>query len=537
MRKKANTKKTIIDAYISVVKDISMTPTRADLRAMGVTQDMYRHHFGTISALRKAAMEMYPEVFAGVINPEEVVNKKSTSKIDSEIKKFKKFIITTAVTGQFADTNFLKSIDYYCKVNNAKLLILPSCDVASNLPDDTVEWHFDDNFLSRTMVFHQTKLNSNIHISQLRIGARQINPTTGLGRISQGKGSFIFASPKQTLEYDPVSNIKYPHARMSTGACTFPRYAPKNITSSRSAFLAENDHVIGGIIIEVEDDKIYHFRQIQADNRGGFCDLGYYYSGKSKEKAIPKLVMGDLHAGQHDEKACAAWEEMIDELSIDEVIFHDVFNGRSINHHEEEDIIIRSQLSKEKLLNLEQELKVTGDVLDKFLSKKSIKRGVVTKSNHDEWLIKWLKRGRFSKEPENFQIGCKLADAAVDGKDPLLVGIKGYSSIKNFDKLKFLDRNEDYKIAGIECGAHGDKGPNGSIGTKNNLERAYGKCVVGHSHTPGILRGVFQVGTTSLLKMGYNDGVSSWMHCSCLVYPNGQRQLINSIGGKWRVKK
>ncbi len=90
-------------------------------------------------------------------------------------------------------------------------------------------------------------------------------------------------------------------------------------------------------------------------------------------------------------------------------------------------------------------------------------------------------------------------------------------------------------MADIELGAHGDKGANGARGSLLAMENAYGNSVSGHSHTPEILRGAWQVGTTSLLKLEYVKGPSSWMHTSCLVYPNGSRQLINAINGLWRL--
>jgi hypothetical protein len=58
------------------------------------------------------------------------------------------------------------------------------------------------------------------------------------------------------------------------------------------------------------------------------------------------------------------------------------------------------------------------------------------------------------------------------------------------------------------------------------------KAVIGHSHTAGKFKNMTQMGTTSKLRMGFNKGPSSWIHCSALVYKNGQVQLINSIDGK-----
>lgn len=536
-RKDGDIRADIVSAYAELVRSVSKFPTRADLASFGISRDKIRYHFGTVSGLRNATKEKFPELFAGVVSEENFLSEKAVSNLKKQVSKHKRFVITTAINGQEVHQGFLESIKAYCKKNKAKLLILPCHDPAHNL-DNEIEWHFDENIKNESFVFSELKLNSNIHISSIRITAKQVNPHTGLNRFVQGEGSAIFGSPKQNLDYIPVSNVKFPHALMSTGAITIANYNTSRGNSLRSAFIAEYDHVVGALIVEIEDDKLYHFRQIQSDEMGGFADLGEYYLANSVKKMTPKLVMGDYHAGQHDETAVSAWIDVIDSLGVDEVFFHDVFNGRSINHHEEHNIIMRAKLSKDNLISLESELEVTGKEIERIVSRKSIKKGIIVKSNHDEFLIRWLQNGKFKYDPVNFAVGCKLASAAVEGKDPLIEGVREYAEMKysNFKKLVFLNRDQDYKIAGIELGAHGDKGPNGSRGNKKSLESAYGKCVIGHSHTPGILRGVWQVGTTSLFDLEYNIGPSSWMHTSCLVYENGQRQLVNSIEGKWRLK-
>jgi hypothetical protein len=121
----------------------------------------------------------------------------------------------------------------------------------------------------------------------------------------------------------------------------------------------------------------------------------------------------------------------------------------------------------------------------------------------------------------------------LDGGDPLKYGVEMHGLKTN--KVKCLMRDEDFKIARIQLGAHGDLGANGARGSLRAMEAAYGNSVSGHSHSPEILRGAWQCGTSSYLKLSYNRGPSSWMHSSCLVYPNGSRQLINSINGEWKA--
>jgi hypothetical protein len=61
------------------------------------------------------------------------------------------------------------------------------------------------------------------------------------------------------------------------------------------------------------------------------------------------------------------------------------------------------------------------------------------------------------------------------------------------------------------------------------------KSIIGHSHTPAIEEGCYQVGTSTKLSRGYTHGPSSWLNTHCLIYPNGKRTLINVIDGKWRL--
>ena len=63
------------------------------------------------------------------------------------------------------------------------------------------------------------------------------------------------------------------------------------------------------------------------------------------------------------------------------------------------------------------------------------------------------------------------------------------------------------------------------------------KTTTGHGHAPGIEGGAHRVGTSSLLKMDYNEGASSWMHAHDLIYANGKRSLVFIINGKWKPKK
>ena len=86
----------------------------------------------------------------------------------------------------------------------------------------------------------------------------------------------------------------------------------------------------------------------------------------------------------------------------------------------------------------------------------------------------------------------------------------------------------------VRLDPHGDIGKGGKRNPgMRGIESAFGPCFIGHAHSPEILRDVWRVGTSSLYDLGYNgDTPDAWFHTSGLLYSNGSRQLINSIGGE-----
>jgi len=533
---KIDKKSAIVKKYIKLVKKLHRDIKLSDLQGEGVTKDMITHHFGSISVLDMAARSASPKDFFDV-PVESLYSSKAISDLRKKITKCKRFVITTAVNGRDIHDDFYASIKKYCKTNNAELLVLVAADPAANLPSYNRKWGtISAKLKDETIVLEDSRLNSNVFISTIKLSAKSIDPTTGLGRIGQRNGTFIYASPKQRLRAVATSNSNLPHFLMTTGAITLPNYNTDLYMSQRTAYIAENDHVFGAVVIEVVDNQIYHFRQIQANKNGIFYDLGKEYSPKSVKNVRPEaFVLGDWHSGSTDPLARAAWEEISKKIKPKKIILHDAFDGRSINHHEDGKHILKAKRAEKGDLCLEQELIGLADDIKDLLN--ITDQIVVVKSNHDVFLEHYLQKGKYVEDPHNHRISLKIASAYLDGHDPLKYGVSMFfDNAEKFKKIKWLSMDDDFKVEGVQCGAHGHLGANGSRGSLQSMEAAYGNSVSGHSHTPEILRGAWQVGTSSLLKLEYNRGASSWLHTSCLIYPGGARQLINSIDGQWCLK-
>ena len=515
------TKNKILKLSIELSKKYKRYPTTSEMLTVGVTRDLIRYHFGNITNLHSIIYNSSETIF----------DLHRESKLNTINKNTKRFVITTAVIGADADARFLKNIKAYCKDEDAQLIVLPS------VPNGSIPFTLDPALRSAVVVMEDTMLNDNVFILGIKNNSKTSDPITGLARIGRRNGTFIAASPKQRLKYVATGIDRLAHAIMSTGAITVPSYS-KALLVDKTSYVAHQDHVMGAIIVELDKDDTFHFRQIKADQQGSFVDLGTLYkNGRRATMAPSAFILGDWHSGETDENAAKCWKDVTVKLKVPEWVIHDGFSGNSINHHNQYKKLTLAKMADEKLLSLESELKgYSKDLLD---MSKLLKRVTIVKSNHDEFLDRYLQESRYVDDPQNHTISLKLASALIEGHNPIKYYMNNILGLeKRLGNVQWLERDEDYSIAGIQCGAHGDKGADGGRGNINSLENAYGDVVFGHIHTPQIQRGAWAVGTSSKLKLGYNQGPSSWFHTSCLIYPNGQRQLINCIGdGKWTTRK
>lgn len=437
----------------------------------------------------------------------------------------KRVIITSAQYGASVNKEFLSSLKTYAKYNDAEILILPM--KGKSVTEDVL----DKKLRGYRIISKDLRLNNKIRISNYQILPQQIDPITGLARFTQSDVSTIFAAPKIRLKVIPNSNYKLPKVLITTGAVTHPNYR-----NNRIGKIAEKDHTYGAVIVELESLTKYHFRHLTSLKNGVFYDLGTKYSGGKKPSFTrpEAMVLGDWHTGDTNSVVRAETFKMINKYKPKMLILHDIFNGTSINHFEEYDSIALAR--KYDKLSLSKELDQVGKELKYFtdnLPKDT--RIYISKSNHDEWLFRYLKESRFMKDPQNTLIGAKLLVKAIEGYDPLEEGINMFYKLK--DNIMFLTRDDDLKVRGWQLANHGDQGANGARGGIRSHEYANGKSITMHSHTPQIFRNVYIGGTSTELKLDYNKGYSSWMNCHIFLYNNGRPQLVNILNGKHRMKK
>lgn len=541
---KTDTKDVIIDLYLQIVEDLGVIPTYSDFILNSVSKDKIKYHFGNIESLHEYMHQEYQDQIDNFIVTEHTVfSHVKLKELAEHLQTYKRFVVTTVVSDKKIHTGFYNSIKNYCEKNDAKLICIPALDIANRRSYNN--FTFPQELKNESFIASDTRLNDNLFISSIKLSAKHIQPTTGLSRIGQRNGSYIFASPKQFLEFvvNSPDEQTTPHAIMTTGAITIADYNRDRYMSDRTSYIAENDHVVGALIIEIENDKKFHFRQIQSDSSGRFCDLGWMYTDSGAFEVQPTLVMGDLHAGDHDDTVLDATREIVADCGVKNVFVHDAFSGYSISHYDESSPHRRAKKVLNARSNLEDELRVGLEILGEIISWLP-KEGKVfrVKGNHDEWLERYLDRAGYVNDPENHLLSLHLAIEYLDGGDPVEFAFNSWlgGDKEVLDRIEWLQRDDRIKVAGIELSQHGDKGLNGVKGSLISIEKAFGEAVVGHSHTGAIFRGVYRVGTSTKLKLDYNTGPSSWTWTHCLVYENGQRQLINILPGEngtatWRA--
>ena len=447
-------------------------------------------------------------------------------------KESKRFIITWAQNDTPVHEPFMSNLEEYAKFINAEIHV-----IAGRYKNPTSV--FSDKKYETWSNRVQNYLDANRHkvhkymwiMSDVKIQPTAVDPMTGLQGMS-GINSCIFGSPRVHLETIPVLEGNHPKLMMTTGACTIPNY-----TDSKVGKKGEFHHTLGFVIIEIKNDEVFFARQVTACDNGDFTDLFYHThylksTGLSKITridSISAIILGDLHYGQHDEALLNKTLNIIDKLKPENVILHDVFDGLSINHHDNKNPFIQYSREIENTNSLDKELKEMVKGLKKF-EKYNV---TIVRSNHDDFLDRWLQNTDWRKsntlknsiEYMEFSLMI-LKGNAPNGVIPAIIKSK-------FPHFNTLGRNGSFVVNGWELGQHGDIGSNGTKGSLLQFRKLNTKIVVGHYHSPGRKDGAISVGTSTKLRVNYNVGPSNWLQSHVIIHKDGKAQHLNYICGEF----
>lgn len=343
-----------------------------------------------------------------------------------------------------------------------------------------------------------------------------------------------------TMKHSPAKQI------MTTGAVTLPNYVQK-----RAGIRAHFHHVLGAVLVEIDSKGRQFCRHLLADDDGSFQDLTRIVSNGvvTDGHAVEAINWGDIHFESMSDEVC--WGafgflpggqpnhnttiSMLDWLKPKYQFFHDITDFKARNHHSLNDPHHRFRMHNAGDDNVSQMFIDIGMFLGD--TSRSWCQSVVVESNHDKAALRWLKEGDWKNDPVNAQFYLAGNLAALNA---IQAGDKRFSVLEwavggfvDSYKVKFLREDDSFKICDdqIECGIHGHNGANGARGAPKQFTKMGPKANTGHTHSPGIIDGIYTAGTSSDLDLGYNVGLSSWSHAHIVSYKNGKRIIITMQDG------
>lgn len=469
------------------------------------------------------------------VEPEQYVQAKKREHDNTK----KRFIISWAQNNTPVHKGLLKRMEDYSKFLDAPIHI-----IAGRYKNPTSIWtnnqQSEEYWVSEVLPY----LDANRHdihkyvsiLSDIKIQPTAVNPMTGMQAIS-GVNTCIFGAPKVQMEMIPVLDGNRPKMMLTTGSVT-----KKNYTDAKAGKVGDFHHTFGFVIVEIKDDNTFFARQVTADDKtGNFTDLYYKVddNGVSKINEISAIVLGDVHYGHHDQVVLDSTMDLLKVIRPEHVVLHDVFDGSSISHHEMKDPFIQYGKEMTGTNDLEKEVNIMMDGLKSFEEFDNV---IIVRSNHDDFLDRWLKNEDWKKQPtfKNSRLYMKYSDILLEqyGRDPYNVkGVIPTLINEKYPKFKTLGRSSSYKVKGWELGQHGDLASNGSRGSLLNFRKLNTKVIVGHYHSPGRKDGALAVGTSTHLRVGYNLGASSWMQSHIIIHKDGKAQHINFTNGEYTTFK
>lgn len=433
------------------------------------------------------------------------------------------FMITWGQNDTSVHTKFFNNMKAYAEFHNADIHVIAGR--YRNPTSLNSERAKIDTWVDQLVPYLDANRND-IHqyvsiLSDIKIQPTAVNPMSGLIGVS-GTNTSIFGAPKVQMEMVPVLHGETAKMMLTTGACTI-----KNYTETKAGKKGEFHHTLGFVIVEIRDTDHFYIRQITANADGSFNDL--YFNVKdgnvTRNTSCAAIIMGDLHLGNHDERVVdLTLNKLFKKLKPDHVVLHDVFDGMSINHHEANDPFIQYEKEKTGKNSLKAEI----DFMVDWFKKLTEYDVTIIRSNHDDFVDRWLKDEDWKKQPKNSLEYIEYSLAILRGDASK--GIIPYILDSNFSNVRTLNRSTSFKVKGWELGYHGDIGANGSRGNLNQFRNLNTKCVIGHSHSPGRKDGALAVGTSTKLRIGYNQGPSSWLQSHVIIHNDGKAQHINFIG-------
>lgn len=479
-------------------------------------------------------------------------------------------VVSVDVSSESLNDEFIETLKRYADFKNAKLLVVPQAQKKAHL-DEQVSLYSsfcEDPYITIineyglpelrskpvplfrcledrgfTVVLSKMDLHRHLALYPLFVNPKVQNPISGLRAVIPSMKNAIIASSKQRLEHFPSPKNHLPYIVWTTGTISNPAYKSGSLLTKQE-LIADLDHQFGAVVVEIDGDRFHARHLLSRDGGTSIIDFDGTAKKYTAEAVSPAKIMGivpgDWHSGYTDVGVATVLFDVAKNNDIPEVLLHDTCDGHSENPHEKHQNLTLMKKASEGMLDVEREIVgVAHDILE---WEKVVDRVNIVRSNHDEFIDREIEGGKYTKHPYSagpltIVAGEIIKSIYKTGHQPYALPVaiqclaQDIRGVPKFRNTHFLERDVLYTIEDVDVSHHGDKLINGRPTNLTNIASAMSQSVTGHNHAPGLFRGAYRVGTSSVLDLNYNKGLSSWLHTFALIFEGGTVQLINIIDG------
>lgn len=435
------------------------------------------------------------------------------------LKKSKRYIISSAQSACMVNDRLLKNMEVYAKFIDAEIgVIATRYRNPTSIFSKTGEWWPME--IDKYLIASRQNLHPYLSVlADVKVQATSPNPLAAT-ELMAGGASTIIGAPKIAMKTLPSLGHDVQKFTYSTGSISYPSF-----TDTAAGAKAKEHHSFGFMVVEIESDRVVHMRSVACSEDGFFNDLKYRVeNGEVSREEIGTLVWGDSHFAQKDERITIATRKLCKDLGIRKSVLHDVFDSKSLNVHNINNPIVQHELAVSGEDDLDKEISNMLEELNWF--EENMDQTIVVNSNHDDMLTRSITsvdwRNISNPNTQEMFVSCILDTIRGMNRDGVIAGIID----RCFDKVCALGLDSKIRPYDVELAMHGHKGANGAKGSIKGFSRLPFKSIIGHSHSPAIEGGCYQVGMTCKFDHDYNKGASSWAWASCTLNKHGKRQMI-----------
>lgn len=508
-------------------------------RRLGISRDTVRNH------LNQAGLYTSPQA-GGVLESQSL----EALDLPTETERVKRYILSSAQNNTKVNQAVLNNLKRLASVVGAELKISRftyNTGAFSDRPEKTNK----KSAASKAAFWYDPQLDvysaPEGEVADLRLAPDLIfydraniiptaeRPLSGL-ETHYGINSLIVPHPKIALECVPTNATDPVKIMFTTGSVTQVNYIQK-----KAGMKAEWHHCYGGLLVEVDHEGQWWAWHVQCQPNGHlqFLDVIIDENGiVTRNNRVEAITPGDVHHACISQNAhTAVWGigGLVEVLRPRETHLHDLYDNLAANRHD------RASFQKRYERWLANQHKVSKELDDCAAILRTMMfddmRIIVIRSNHDDGLERWLDAVDYKTDLPNAEIylEAQLEQLRAMREKRSWMFLEWAMRKRGIpeNQVQFLERDESWVVAGIECGNHGDEGINGTRGTPNGFVKIGRKLNIGHFHAPGIRDGVYCTGL--LGEPDYRRGPNNHAAACIITYPSGKRTIAFLRGTQWRA--